>query len=609
MKKARVQKKDTRCDGKRLQQTPGALIDPAEQAKPVEWVFMGILLAMGVYLSIVYFGQKAVPNSDFTAFVRTGDQILHFQMPGSFKRVPMLGILQIAVGQFMFTSPHPVLTGALVLNGILYTLSILLFYKIVRFFIPPVGSFCLCLMAAINPYALLMVVDPIAETAIVFFIMLTVLLILKRSRWCYLAAMLASMTRYECFGLIGIALLFDLFSRTSKRQKLTAVGIAFAAAIPMVLWMIGTKITTTDPRGHYFKHFLNVEHRNGFNLIRMLWMTAFSSLLQWPEYIRAVLIERPATQQAAEAIKSHNSLFMSVWNVFTAITFLIGVVAVFLKKQWKYLGILLFWAGYVCIHMSQSVLIDRYTLPVVWLTLLTAAFGIGALGSLLSTKIPRSILTAAAVVSAVVTLLWTFQLWPAISKTPDVSPASASVVYAALFLLAAGLAIRQFIVHGQDAVRDGCLFVIVTLILVSNQFALSFRLGQGDLDIEFRRTAEWYLENTDGREKLVTTLPGVVNLFLPKGKKNAIHTNGVAGTNLAEFAQSCKRRGVGYVAWDSRLGFAVNDEYYKSWGLSKVHPLGSGKNLGPFKFIKKIPASTRRYILLYKLDDSQIPDS
>jgi hypothetical protein len=586
------------------------LSNSENQAKRLEWVFMTVLLAAGVYLSIVYFGQKAVPNSDFTAFVRTGQQVLRFQMPSSFKRVPVLGILQVAFGKLMVNSPHPNLTGALVLNGILYTLSILLFYKIARFFIPPGGSFCLGLVAAVNPYALVMVVDPIAETTIVFFVMLTLYLILTRSRWCYLAAMLASMTRYECFGLIGIALLFDLFTLKTKRQKLTAVGIAFAAAVPMILWMIGTKITSTDPRSSYVKHFLNVEHRNGFDLLKMLWTTAFSSLLQWPEWIRAMLLERPATQQAADAIRSHHRLFVIIWNSVTAAVFIAGVVGVFLKKQWRFLGILLFWGGYVCIHMGQSVLIDRYTVPVAWLTLLTAAFGIGAVTDLMSTKTLRGIWIAVTVTAAAVALLWAFRLWPALSMTAKVSSASCSVVYISLLLAAVGLGIRQFIVRGQHVLRDGCLFVVMTLMLVSNQFALSFRLGQGDLDIEFRRVAEWYLENTDGSEKLATTLPGVMNLFLPEAKKNAVHTNGIAGTNLPEFAQSCRQRRVGYVAWDSRLGFAINDEYYKNWGLSKIHPLGAGKDIGPFKYIEKIQgASQRRYILLYKVDLERIPDS
>jgi hypothetical protein len=581
-------------------------IDLADQTNRLEWIFMGLLLAAGIYLSIAYFGRKAVPNSDFTAFVQTGDEILHFRIPSSFKRVPLLGILQITVSQFIFNSPHPILTGALVLNGILYTLSILLFYKISRLFIAPTGSFCLSLLASLNPWALAMVVDPIAETAIVFFVLLTLYLIFLQSRWCYLAAMLASMVRHECFGLIGIAVLLDLVGRQSRRHRLIALGLAFLAAVPMVLWMIGTKVMTTNPDTTYFKHFLNVTHRNGFDFLKMLWTTSFSSLLQWPGWIRAMLIERPTTQQAADAIRSQNDLLGFLWNMGTTGLFAAGVVGVFVKKQWRFLGILLFCAGYAGIHMSQSVLIDRYTLPVVWLTLLTAAFGISVVATFLAARIPRGILMAAAVIGAVIALVCTLELWPAVKTTARISSASGSVVYVGLLLAASGLVTKQILCRGKNMWRDSGLFMMVALMIVSNQFSLAFHLGNGDTDIEFKRLAEWYLQNTQCNEKMVTTLPGVVNLFLPENHKNAIHTGNIAGKNLAEFAQNCRQQQIVYVAWDSRLGLAVKDSYYQGWGLAKIHPLGSGQNIGPFKLIKKIEATNRRYINLYRIDDKLV---
>jgi hypothetical protein len=602
MSKGRVQKKANLSEIKRPLQGGARSIDFADQSNRLEWVFMGMLLAAGIYLSITYFGQKAVPNSDFTAFVQTGDEILHFRMPSSFKRVPLLGILQIATGQFMFTSPHPILTGALVLNGILYTLSILLFYKISRLFIAPTGSFCLSLLASLNPWALAMVVDPIAETAIVFFVLLTLYLIFLQSRWCYLAAMLASMVRHECFGLIVIALLLDLFGRQSKRQRLIALGLAFLAAVPMVLWMIGTKVMTTNPDTTYFKHFLNVTHRNGFDFLKMLWTTAFSSLVQWPGWIRAMLVERPTTQQAADAVRSQNDLLAFIWNMSMTGLFAAGVAGVFVKKQWRFLGVLFFCAGYAGIHMSQSVLIDRYTLPAVWLTLLTAAFGLSVVAAFLTARIPRGILTATVVIGAVIALGFTMQLWPAIKTTARISSASGGVVYVGLLLAAIGLVAKQILCRDRNAWRDSGLFVMVALMIVSNQFTLAFRLGRGDLDSEFKKLAEWYVENAKEGEKLATTLPGVVNLFFPENQQNAIQTGDIAGSNLAEFAQSCRHRQVVYIAWDSRLGFAVKDSYYIGWGLAKIQPLGSGKDVGPFLFIKKIEASEQRYINLYRLD-------
>lgn len=565
---------------------------------------MGLLLAAGVYLSIVYFGQEAVPNSDFPAFVKTGEDILHFRMPSSFKRVPVLGILQVAFGKLMFASPHPTLTGGLVLNGVLYTLSLLLFYRVSRFFLQPTASFFLCLAGAINPYAIAMMVSPIAETAIVFFILLTLYLILKRSRWCYAAAMLASMTRYECFGLIGVAIVFDLADQPSRRKKLAAVGLAAAASIPMVLWIIGTQMTSTSPQSHYFKHFLNVDHRNGFSLLAMLWRTSFGPLLQWPEWILAVLVQSPTSQQAAEGIQSRYAGFQTVWNSLTAACFIAGAVWAFVKKQWTLLGgVFLFWSGYVSIHMLQRVLLDRYTLPVVWLTLLAATYGLVCSVSWATRRIPKWILCVASALGATAAVVWAVHLYPAVGKTPAISPASATVVYAGLLLAAIALAAKQVLYRRKTLPADVCLFAVVALMLISNQFALSFRLGRGETDIEFRRLAEWYLEHTDKNERLATTLPGVVNLFLPEGHKNAIHTGGIPGETLAAFFESCKQRSVAYVAWDSRLGYSPNDEYYREWGLQKIHPLSGGNDIGPFTFIRKIEASPRRFIYLYRIDE------
>lgn len=591
---------------RRTSKEPFTGLSTERQQLRFEWLCRGILLILGVYLSCVYFGQKAVPNSDFTAFVETGDQVLHFQMPSSFKRVPVLGMLQIAFGKPMISSPHPILTGALVLNAVVYTISILLFYNVCRFFVGQTGSFCLALLMGLNPWSLVMMVDPLAETAIVFFSLLTFWLILRRSRWCYLAAMLASMTRYECFLLIGIAFLFDLFERKPRRRKIIALGIAAAAAVPMLVWMIGTKMTTTNPDSHYFKHFLNVDHRNGFDLLKMLWQTSFSSLLQWPEWIRAVLIENPASQQAANTIQSHQAAFTDTWNGLTAVVFLSGVAWLFLKKQWTLAGLFIFWLCYVGIHMSQSVLLDRYTVPAIWLTLLIAMYGAACSAQWIAHRAPKGLLHVITGMVIIGALLWTLSLCPAVGKTAGISGASSTVVYVSLLLLVPFFAGKRFLLGRKKMYQDTAIVFAVAAMLISNQFALAFRLGQGDLDIEFRKTAEWYLENADGSEKIATTLPGVVNLFLPEGRKNAIHTGGIGGSNFEEFAADCKRRNVLYVAWDSRLGFAVNDYYYKGWGLQKIHPLGGGKTIGPFIFMQKIEGTRQRFIYLYRLDFEHI---
>ncbi len=71
------------------------LLDDSETKEKYFGLFITIaLFAFGVYHSVLYFGHQVVPNSDFTAFVQVGHELLSFQLPTSYKRVPVVGLLQ-----------------------------------------------------------------------------------------------------------------------------------------------------------------------------------------------------------------------------------------------------------------------------------------------------------------------------------------------------------------------------------------------------------------------------------------------------------------------------------------------------------------------------------
>ena len=98
-----------------------------------------ILLGLAIYIAVVFFGHRVVPNSDLPAFFKTGYAVLSLKWPTSFQRTPLLGILQILVGKLTVT-PTPELTGARILNVILYPANILLLWLVARRF---VGRFCI----------------------------------------------------------------------------------------------------------------------------------------------------------------------------------------------------------------------------------------------------------------------------------------------------------------------------------------------------------------------------------------------------------------------------------------------------------------------------------
>ena len=81
---------------KRAERRKPIELDPeaiAGRDKIFDLIVLVLLLAVGTYLSILYFAHQPVPNPDFTAFARLGHELLSFEKPSSFKRAPVFGLL------------------------------------------------------------------------------------------------------------------------------------------------------------------------------------------------------------------------------------------------------------------------------------------------------------------------------------------------------------------------------------------------------------------------------------------------------------------------------------------------------------------------------------
>lgn len=78
--------------------------------KTVDAFIFAVLLLFGIYLSILYYGHQVVPNPDFTGFVKTGRQLLSLHLPDTYKRAPVLGVLQVVLSNIV-GGPHPELTA------------------------------------------------------------------------------------------------------------------------------------------------------------------------------------------------------------------------------------------------------------------------------------------------------------------------------------------------------------------------------------------------------------------------------------------------------------------------------------------------------------------
>lgn len=575
-------------------------LDPLKAARRQEGFILILLLVFGICQSVLYYQHQQVPNSDFSAFVETSQALLDFKLPGNFKRLPMLGFLQIGLSK-LCTGAYPILTAGWLLNAILHTFSVILLYRIGKHFIGR-SAFYFAVLAGINPWMLQMTADPIAETTLIFFILLTFDCILKRSWWCYVFAMAASMTRYEGFGLIAVAFLADIFLRNNLKDRIRAFGFAFLAAVPMIVWMGLWRVYKPDT-GHYTDHFINTQTRTGFDYWKLLWHTAFGPLLQLPKWVavmfRTLKIE---SQDQGQSIQRSAEILEILVRWITGLGFVWAIVYSVIKKNWKFWALFAFWCMYVGLHSFRHKTLDRYTIPAIWMTMLIVFYGFQKAYEFIKEKwtIPRWIVPGLQITLILLAGGWIFMLAPVLPATVPFSKTSVPLVYVSLGVLAVYQAFQWWNGRKRHFLRIITCLLVFGLVLVSNQFLVVQVLGNGSTDAEFKMLAEWYLKHAEPGDKLLTSMPHVVKLFLPEHQEFIGSTTGPEKT-IQEFVQKCYQRNVKYVVWDSRLGLVPNDYYYQQWNLQKVAPLGQPRDVGPFRYLEKITVNQRRYLYIFEL--------
>ncbi len=385
------------------------------------------LLVLGAYQSYIFFAHQVVPNSDFPGFVAVGKSLLSFEVPESFKRAPVLGILQVALSKCIGGN-HPVLTAGWLLNALLYPINLLLFYLIgCHFLADPFGIvstnnrkhnvssngktrnvstipiqhnwlvFGLTLLLAFNPFMLAMLVQPIVETTLIFFFLMTLLLILRRSRWAYVFAALASLTRYEGAALILVSFLADVISpncpvgktsansNTAAKTALRAYRIrsfiyAFIASLPLIIWLSATvhhyyyvtaasHSSSANTSLSHIDYIRNYGHGTSFvEFLGYLWKAGFAALLSTTASVK---------QLFSQPHPLYNNLpVYALSKIIVTIGIIVGIVATIIKRQWHKSALVLFFIIYILLHGSRNFTRLRYAVPIAWLALLLCTFGL-----------------------------------------------------------------------------------------------------------------------------------------------------------------------------------------------------------------------------------------
>ncbi|MCX5634066.1 MAG: hypothetical protein NTW93_10400 [Phycisphaerae bacterium] len=574
----------------------GQLLQQTEKReKQVNIFLFFLLLAFGIYQAVIYWGHQVVPHPDFSCFAIVGRQILSFQMPTDFKRVPLLGILQVLLGKIT-GGQSPDFTGAWLLNSIAHSLTAVLFWLVGRKIIGR-SAVWFALIAIINPWGLQLLTEGIAETTLLFFIWLTLYFIFIRSKWAYLFAALTSMVRYEGAALILCAFVLDMLEGKNKKERILAFVYASIASIPLFLWLAGTVFEQGMGTTHYFRVFTkeyksqfvgDVAAKTGFiKHAGMLWQVGFYQLFL------------PSPQVSQDSAQS----LMNLSKFFVLISFLFGSVYGLCKRQWKILVLLIFIVPYFWLHAKYPYPMPRYHATIFAIVLLICIYGLQSFWNLITgkLKLPKGIIIALQLVVILIAIIWALGLAGFLPRLAQMSAAGASLPYVAalavLVVLAAG-----FLAYKESVIKEVAILALMILIIVSNQFAVAGLVGNGGRDIEFKYLADWYVQNAKKGEKLVTTMANLLVLMAPDYKDNFLEMDAFVDANSpAEFVDLCCKKNVTYVIWDSRIGFAPSDDYYKIWKMQNLAPLAAGRDTGPYQFITQLKANERRFVNVYRL--------
>lgn len=253
--------------------------------------------------------------------------------------------------------------------------------------------------------------------------------------------------------------------------------------------------------------------------------------------------------------------------------------------------------------MNYPYPIPRFHVTIFCIALLICWFGFKSLWELINknNKVPRSLLFALQAVLLLLLICWFGSLSPYLYRLTSTSQQSVSVPFVTMGTICLIVLVKGFAYKARHLWPDLVVAAFLILMIISNQFILVRVVGNGQRDIEFKHLVDWYLNNAEPGEKLVTTVPIILQTMAPEQKDCFIHTRDIEGDNPEEFIQGCYQQNITYVTWDSRMGLTPKNHYYGYWKMRNIAPLGRPHDIGPYKFITQLKANKRRYVNIFSL--------
>ncbi len=531
------------------------------------WSVTLILLLFGIYSSYRFYGFAPFPHPDSTSFIETGKDFVSFEMPTSFKRAPVVCVLQGIMWKLLPVE-RPDYHAGMALNAVIFPFLVVFLWLVGRKLTGDLAAFPAVLLA-VNPWLLVRQTESIAEVTMIFVSLATLYLICQRSKWAYVLAAVASMTRYDLTGWILAVMAVDLIESADNRQRIRTLIYGFLAGLPLMIWLLITYLTWENvaSQDHYFSHYTSDRPlRIGVYFVEN-WQVVVSPLL-WP-----------MESDESALVRWTQSLFL--------LLFIAGVVVGFLKRRWEVLAMLAFLVPYLVVHAMRNSSLERYYAVNHWLMFFICVIGLQGIWGLIRQKLSGLPTVAVRIAHLIISVIATVWLIVLLGKLAEISdhPAFSRIMWlpvATIGIVIAFVVLRQIFFRGTTFSVDVATAGVICLMLTTSQVTTAQTLSDGKRDYEFVQLAEWFRANTEPGEKLACTLVHAVRFIAADRRDDLVdtqtlgrefireHTDAPKIVKAAVFTKDCLEQGIDYVCWDSRLGYAPDNSYYRSRQLAKV---------------------------------------
>lgn len=548
-----------------------------------------ILAVFGIALSLTVVGHFAMPHPDFFEFADAGHALLSGHLPPTMKRGPVFPLLVAAIGSIL-PGEAPDLTAATWLNALLLPLSGV-FVFLIGFRWLGVAARWAAVAFLVMPMSLYCTAHVIVEPLLVALVLATVLFAQRGSRWAYLTASLAAMTRYDAAGLIPGLFIAEVVQRpragrhAALRSIPSATAGAVAAAFPLIAWLLLTAATwSTRSNDHYLSQ---IAQRSVGNIIAGLprglldaadWAanTVFDSHID-PQHLSSPYFPQSFGDAALSAM---------TWTV--ASLAVVGLIRKTRERDGGAIAGAIALAGYLLVHAVFPFQFHRFGYPPAALLLLFACAGCVWIAGLLRGRVQspavRCILVSIAILLISLVLAGEAYSYAGMSgadSRPAVSRAFIAIIATAV------------VWAGATAASAGRAAATATFLLAALFVSIQMRtaaplLGSGRELMNQAEAARWVREHTDGADKILSASPGLLRLYAGRSPPDRfIGFDEIRGESWADILVECRSVGVRYIIWHDQLWQEHGQYYAEKWRLGRFDILRDAENVPGVTIVRR----------------------